>query len=664
MKKIIAVLYIFLLVSTVTFAQNDTLINVKSINKVYIGGHPYYVHIVKKGETLFSLSELYEISQKDLAKENPEIFLGLQIGQALKIPIIHSQQEEGKIKEEDFIYHRVKKGQTLYSLSRKYDIAQEDIITCNPSVRYGINVDQIIKIPKSKEVVTALQAVPENKELKDTIKIDDNFIYHKVQARETVFSLTRKYEITEDILKEHNPFVTEGLKTGQVLKIPKVVNPEMESVMFVTEKKDTTEAKLEQGRFQAYSDSVNYTRCFKQKLQQSEPYEISIMLPFYLTKNDEEFYIDSSEVDDFGEKIYEKIYYEPHYIYPRSLSFIEFYEGFLLAVDSLKRNGLSINLHVYDTENDTNRVKEILSFPEIKNTDLIIGPIYNHEIELVSEFSRNYQIKMVTPLSDELRFADENPMLFQVYPSFNAQIEEYAKYISNFQDKNIVLVHNGDSLGYHNIQQVKERIFSYLSVDTNLNSIQFKEVAFKDSINALQHALSKETENIFVIPSNDEAFVTDVITNLNTLKTFGNQIKVIGLSRWQRFNNIDPEYFFNLELSIATPFFIDYHNHDVKNFILKYRHEYNTEPDQMAVHGYDIGLFFLSALQFYGYDFENCIYQHSSSLLQANYKFVKWYQNSGYENIDVSMVKYFGDYHIDRIKNQELNNKEFSQADL
>jgi len=663
-RKIIAVLFILFITCTISAAQNDTLINVKSTNKVIIGGQPYYVHIVKKGETLFSLSELYQVSQKDIAKDNPEIFLGLQIGQALKIPIVKSKEEDTPLDENNYIYHRVKKGQTLYSLSKKYDVSQEDIIKCNPSVRYGINVDQIIKIPKSKDVVTAFETIPENKPLKDTIKIADNFIYHNVQPKETIFSLTRKYEITEDILKEHNPFLAEGLKTGQVLKIPKVANTEIESLLFISEKKDSIAIKLEKSRLKAYSDSIDYKGCLKQKMQQTEPYDVTVMLPFYLTKNDEEFYIDSSEVDDFGKKIYEKIFYEPHYIYPRSLSFIEFYEGLLLAVDSLKQNGLSINLRVYDTENDTNKIKEILNFPELTNTDLIIGPIYNHEIKLVSEFSKAHQIKMITPLSDDVNFADQNSLLFQVYPSFSAQIEEYAKYISNFQNKNIVMVHNGDSIGYNNIQQVKERIFSYLSLDTNLSSIQFKEVAFKDSINALQHALSNKTENIFVIPSNDEAFVTDVITNLNTLKTFGHNIKVVGLSRWQRFNNIDPEYFFNLELSIATPFFIDYNNKDVKNFILKYRKEYATEPDQMAIHGYDIGMFFLSALQYYGKDFEKCIHQHTSNLLQSNYKFVKWYFNSGYENINVSIVKYFGDYHIDKVEEIKSTDTSFSQADL
>ena len=661
MKRLIIVIFILSLFNF-SFAQNDTLIIEKSTDKVIIGGQVYYVHIVKQGETLFSLSNAYNVSQKEIAKENPDIFLGLQIGQALKIPFIFDKGESSDdLNKQDFLYHRVKKGQTLYSLAKKYDVSQDDILACNPTVRYGINIDQIIKIPKSKEIVRVKQQILAIESLSDTIKIIDQFIYHTVEQKETVYSLTRFYEITEDILLEHNSFVTDGLKIGQVLKIPKIVDIESETVLLKMDDSISDSVLYEKRAMIAFSDSIDIPECEKFDYIQEEPFQIAVFLPVDLEKNDEEFYIDSSEVDDFGEKIYERIYYDPFYIYPRSLSFIEFYEGLLLAVDTLKQNGLSINMHVYDTQNDTARIKELLDYPELANMDLIIGPVFNHEIKLVSEFSRENGIKMVSPLSDNLKLVDENPYLFQVSPSYTAQMDEFAKYVANFKDKNIVLVHNGDSLRYSNIQLVRDKIFGYISIDTSINNIQFKEVVFKDSINVLEHALDDNVENIFIIPTNEEAFVTEVITNLNTLKSFGKEIKAIGLSRWQRFRNIDPEYFFNLNLSIATPFFIDYHKADMKNFILKYRDTYKTEPGQMAIHGYDVGMYFLSALKYYGKNFQNCIYNHNPDLLQADYRFVKWYETSGYENIGVVIIKYYDGYNIFRVDDFDEYQKTFIQ---
>jgi LysM repeat protein len=660
-KRATLILIFLSIIFNYSFAQTDTVITEKSKNKVIIGGKGYYVHIVKKSETLFSLSKVYNVSQKDIAKENPEIFLGLQIGQALKIPIVEDKSNKDKILSNDYIYHRVKKGQTLYSLSRKYNVSQDDIMACNPTVRYGINVDQIVKIPKSTDVVQALRS-PVNDNMKDTIKIIDKYIYHIVKKNETIYSLTRFYEITEDILLEHNPLISEGLKLGQVLKVPRV--EDIESSIVIKQEEQLTDTVLYKERSSvAYSDSAYLPGCEEINIKQTEPYKVALLLPLYLDKNDEEFYIDSSEVDDFGKKIYEKILFDPYYIYPRSVPFVEFYQGFMLAVDSLKQRGLSVNLHVFDTQNDTAKIKEILGSPEFVNTDLIIGPIFNSEIKLVSEFSKENQIKMISPLSDNLNLIKENPYIFQVKPSYNSQIDKFAKFVSNFGDKNIVLVHNGDSLGYSNVQMVKDKIFNNLSVDTLVNYIQFKEVVFEDSINVLEHSLNNELENVFIIPSNDEAFVTDVLTNLNTLKMFGHSIRVIGLSRWPRFENIDPEYYFNLELCIATPFFIDFHHMDVKDFILKFRDIYSTEPNQMAIHAYDVGLYFLSALLNYGEDFEKCIYNHKVDMLQADYHFVKWYEYSGFENTNVDIIKYYDGYNIFRIDDFKKEIDTLSQSD-
>ncbi|MCG8411468.1 MAG: LysM peptidoglycan-binding domain-containing protein [Bacteroidales bacterium] len=644
MRKLIILWFIISFVS-IGFSQNDTLIINKSKDKVMIGNQLFYVHVVKKGETLFSLSFTYKVSQKAIAKENPEIFLGLKVGQALKIPVI-SKEEEGA----SFIYHKIKKKQTLYYLSKKYNVSQENILALNPTIRYGLREGQIVKIPKERLAIR--DKFPTNN-TNDTVQIQDDFIYHLVKRKETIYSLVRKYGISEEILFEHNPDVKEGLKISQVLKIPKLVSDSEETILLQPDFISNSQLKQKHVSY-AYSDSVGFSDCVKLE-NNNERYDISLMLPLFLEKNDEEFYIDSSEYDLEGNKIYEKVFYSPYYIYPKAIKFIEFYEGFLLAVDSLKKEGLSINLNLYDTRNDTARIKEILQTPELINTDLIIGPIYNKGLSLVSQFSKDNNINIVSPLSDNLGLLNDNPNLFQVYPSFKSQLEEFAKYTSEFYDKNIVIVHDGDSLAYDKIQMVKERIFSHISVDTLINNIQFKEVVFKDSLNVLEHALDKENTNIFVIPSNNEAFVTDAVTKLNILKTFGTDIKVIGLSRWKKFNNIDPEYFFNLNLSLSAPFFIDYTDKDVKEFIIKYRNTFKTEPRQMAIHGYDVGLYFLSAIKNYGKDFSSCIVNYNIDLLQAKYHFVKWYKDSGYENIGVDIIKYQDGYRVSRINEKGEN---------
>jgi len=628
-------------------AQTDTLVNQKSTDRVIIGGQMYYVHIVKQGETLYSLSKLYGISQKEIAKENPDIFLGLMVGQALKIPQNSKESTlENNEKSADFIYHRVKKGQTLYSLSKKYDVSQESIIQFNPETRFGLSTGQIIKIPRKSYQLQADTSIPKSESEIDTIKIPDQYIYHLVKSKETIYSLTKSYNITQEVLFEQNPFLNEGLKTGQLLRIPKVPDTE-ESYVF---EKNTTKLSdtllFEKHSLVPYSE---ITQCDTLKKIKRETYSVALLLPLYLDQSDEEFYIDSTKTNEYGKKIYDKIYRNPNYIYPRSLNYLAFYEGVLMALDTLKSQGFSVNLHVFDTQGDTLKLNEILHSEIFTDVNLIIGPVYNNELEIVSRFALKNNIKMVSPLSDNLVLVNSNPYLFQVGPSFLTQLDALAKYSSGFSNKNIVLIHNSDSLQYGNILFFKDKLFNYSSVDTSIGSLQFKEVSYIDSIQLIEHALNINNENVIIVPSNDQAFVTSVVSNLNTLTSKGYQIKTFGMSRWYKFDNIDQEYLYNIKTCLVVPFYIDYNNKYVKKFISKYRKIFKTDPDQYTMHGYDVSMYFLTALMNYGEDFQNCISYHKMDQLQAEFNFVKWYKTSGYENNGMSLIRYDEGYNINKL---------------
>ena len=110
-------LFSFILVFSVlqVFAQDEGVVVERSRNKVSINGQIYYVHVVKAGQTIYSISKAYNISQKDLTLENPEVTSGLKEGQILKIPEQPAIIEKSQIiKSDDYIYHIVEPGQTLY----------------------------------------------------------------------------------------------------------------------------------------------------------------------------------------------------------------------------------------------------------------------------------------------------------------------------------------------------------------------------------------------------------------------------------------------------------------------------------------------------------------------------------------------------------------------
>ncbi len=665
-KRKFVSLSIFLLFFISAFAQNNEEIIKRSNNKVVIGGIAYYVHIVKKGDTLFGLSKMYNISKNEIAKENPEIFLGLQIGQALKIPV--KPQIDKKIRyfqSNKYINHKVKKKQTLFFLSKKYNVSQEEIIALNPGVEYGLDINQIVKIPKKTS-----RKIRKEKNQKytniDTINTYASYIKHKVDSLETFYSLSKEYKISEEDIISANPILIDGLKYGQVINIPSQIIPSLKSDMFISEYDSIPESPYLNNEYYSFPDSAEIN-C--EAYLHFKTFNIAVFLPFSLNENSKTYSIDSTEFDNFGKKIYKRKYFSPYYIYKPSINFIEFYEGLLIAADSLRNHGMSINLFAYDTKNDSININNILHQPKFADIDLIIGPIFNNKFEIVADFAHKNNINIVSPVMSNSDVLKQNSNFFQVFPSNKAQINlltsNLFQYCKDYKNYNIVLIHSGDSLQYEKNEYVKNKLSNFLkpntfsvndsllwndsisNTDSVINNIQFKEVVFADSINTIIHALRKDENNVIIIPSNNQAFVSDLVTKLNYISTtFEYNIKLFGMNKWQRFNNIEPDYYYNLNLTIQSPFYIDYKKEKVKDFVLKYRDEYKSEPSQFAFHGFDVGYYFFNALFNYGEEFNSCINNYNINLLQTNYKFVKLYKDSGFENIAGTILNYNDKYYI------------------
>ena len=99
------------------------------------------------------------------------------------------------------------------------------------------------------------------------------------------------------------------------------------------------------------------------------------------------------------------------------LKYLQFYEGFHLAVDSLKTRGLHLQLYVYDVGKDSSQTVELLKKPEIKSADLIIGLIFHKNFRIVAGFARENNIPIVNPVSDRTEILRDNEMVFKVSPS-------------------------------------------------------------------------------------------------------------------------------------------------------------------------------------------------------------------------------------------------------
>jgi hypothetical protein len=123
---------------------------------------------------------------------------------------------------------------------------------------------------------------------------------------------------------------------------------------------------------------------------------------------------------------------------------------------------------------------------------------------------------------------------------------------------------------------------------------------------------------------------------------------VYGFPKWQKLRNIPSDYFYKLNIHLFTSFFVDYNRLPVIHFIEKYREFYRSEPSQFAFQGYDVGLYFISALRQYGRGLSACLPHHSADLLQSTYRFARGNETDGYENRAVFLINYTPTFEIVR----------------
>jgi LysM repeat protein/ABC-type branched-subunit amino acid transport system substrate-binding protein len=614
-----------------------------------IDGKKYYIHVVKKSETLYSISKNYGLSVRDIVSENPESLDGIKVGQELKIPVTPSEVKEiARVESDSFVYHIVQQGQTLYYISKTYNVEESLILQSNPELNYSsLQIGQVVKIPKLKH------------NMADTTVV--KMVQHKVKAKETLYSISRLYNVKVSAILEANPQLQgRGLKDGETINIPTKAQVKVARVFAVKDtvaplhKNDTISLQVE------LCDTVSLHCSEQLKHIKQKSISIALILPFYLAENEAPSSADTTQLKDENEDG-EHSHYMSTWLYPKSANFIEFYEGTLLAVDSLKRLGLQVDLHVFDCGRDTNRIKEILRKPVLKQVDFIMGPVFWDELEIVADFAEKNGITVISPLSTRSGQTVGNPQLIQVNPSQNTELRKIASFISENYKPNILLICNNDSVERLLVKTLDSLIRASLSqMLVNIDSFQMRTIILNGRYDSVvMRSLNKERPNLVVLPSDNEAFVADMVTNLNLLSQSTN-ITVFGMPTWWKIANVDMEYFFNLKVHYCSPFYIDYSQPAVVKFLSSYRQKYGFEPYKVtsqgynfAMLGYDLTLYFSDAIRAYGKDLHCCLPTYRRNMLLSDYNFGSRSKNNGLENSTMYIVSFGPDYNVQRteIKN-------------
>lgn len=560
----------------------------KSASIVTIEGESYYVHNVEKGETIYSLSKQYAVDEKEITRNNPQAIEGLQVGQVLKIPVVKKDEKLSKRKERRiFDTHIVNQGETLYSISRRYEIPVNTLLEDNEGLDPAqISIGQEIKIRKKSMGDASPDEIAEQMEdYRDAInRVATDVTYHLVASGETIYGLSKKYNVTEQQIKDSND-LKDGLKAGAVVVIPVPSEMSEDGTLILTDgdskKQDERDAALwpwdkdqEVGEYSGFKD-----------VSSKNVINVALLLPL------------SGEGGKGND------------------NFLDFYQGVLLGLEELKADRTSVNVSLYNTSRSKNEVVSIVDTPEFKESDLIIGPVYEDALAPVLRYAESKGVPVVSPLA--VVENTNSPVLFQMAPD---QGNKYAKLNSMLaNEKNVIYI----STAYPD-KELESEVKPYLPKG-------YKEVTFSQSaMSSIGNLIDKKGNNIIIVSCIHEYTVDRILATISSMhnnlvaRSMSNaDIRVVGSSRWARFHtNIDKNLYFKLKLTYVTSYHADRGNFQIKNFDQRFISEFSALPTPYAYRGYDIIKLFVGASKEPGTDYVRKLNSNKRTLLQMDYNFV------------------------------------------
>ncbi|HWY12850.1 MAG TPA: LysM peptidoglycan-binding domain-containing protein [Bacteroidia bacterium] len=510
--------------------------------------------------------------------------------------VAFSQEKSKEIKTiggKKYYIHKVEKGQSLYAISKIYNIDINVILGENDEAIDGLKNGQELKIPVSG-AATTIQPILGSPI--DTIR----YAYHKVSKKETAYSISKQYNITETQLNQWNPSVaTAGIKLGQML--------------IVGEKK-----KIIATAPVTIVDTVKPLKPKKNK------YNIGLLLPFKLGESE------SIDANNLAQS-------KSNFPSVQSLA-VDFLMGFNKAADSLKSTDFSIQTFLYDVDDkDSSKLDAVCNSADFKALDLIIGPAYPSGFKDVSAYAKKYNIPVVSPFTQQSKILYKNNIASKVNPSQFTMIESLADYcIDSLKSAASIFIVNNASV--KDQQYVKAFKQSYNDHLKELN------LPLKDSVIEVRglagakaaHIAGKK--NVYVLFSNNQVFLTDFITQL---AVFADK-KDITLAGWQNVtaqDNIDQDYLNRLSYTFPSQNNL-INVRSYANLIKYYQTEMSSDPSDYFFQGFDLGQYYLQNLKTSGPEFVKQLDKIQSEGNYLRFKFYRPDESTGFENKGVYIFKY------------------------
>ena len=317
-----------------------------------------------------------------------------------------------------------------------------------------------------------------------------------------------------------------------------------------------------------------------------------------------------------------------------------------MAVDSLKRQGVSVNLYTYDTKGKSDVTQSILAKEEMKNMDIIFGPAHAANVKTLAEFAEKNQTRVVVPFSPEVEQVFKNPYIYQVNtPQSYLYSEVYEHFLRKFSKANIMFLDAGTG------QNEKAEFIKGMKNELKTNQVAYKHISNSDTLKILA-AIDSTRENIFIPTSGKDLSLTRLIPQLTQIRrSYPNvDLHLFGYPEWQTYTQDYLASFYELDTYFYSSFYTNNLFPAAVRFTQEYRRWYSKDMANIfpkyGMLGFDTGYFFLKGLAQEGSQLENNLNRVQVTPIQTGFKFERVNNWGGFINRKVFFVHLTKDFEL------------------
>ena len=537
------------------------------------------------------------------------------------VPVTISK-EKVKIDGNICYSHIVLEKQTLYSISKAYNVSIEDIYRFNPTLKEtGLKKNGIILIPSAEaieerkadeqnrpeetvqkqqmELQTNAEETAEATVIKETPKKPKRKT-HTVKWFEDLDVIAEKYGVSVEAIMKFNNLEGRKLSPRQKLQIPAP-----EDIAQIEETTTEEDRAVTQVTEAADSTAVTENAAVEEETAvMFKNVKAGVLLPLNATGS-------SSHRGN-----------------------MDLYSGILLAVSDLTEKGISIDLKVCDTGKNG-----LPSHGYISDCDFIIGPIAPGDLTKALEMYADGPF-IISPLDQRAHnIASSRSRLIQAPTPHAIQYNDLIRWVkeeTGNADKVIFITEKGARQS--DVQTQMQAAID--SSGVSYRNFSYSILEGRDVMDPLMALMTKTGQNRVVIASESEAFVNDVVRNLNLIEYQKCEVVLYSPAKIRNFETIDVDNIHNTSLHTSLSYYINYDDPRVKNFLLKYRAMFNTEPTQFAFQGYDLATYFIDLVSRYGENWSDMMPENEKKMLQSTFRFRKAGNEGGYINNGVKRISY------------------------